>query len=62
MDFAVEHNVLIRRLFDGNIQDLDLFQGEISDEDNDPKDSIFNRDDEDFAGIGSARGQGSIGN
>jgi len=39
-------------LFDGNIQDLDVFVEEMSDEGSDAyRDSIFNRDDDEFSGF-----------
>ena len=39
----------MRRLYDGNIQDLDLFMDEMSDDGSEAyKDSVFNRDEEDF--------------
>lgn len=35
IDYAQKYNVMIRRLYDGNIQDLDLFMEDMSDEDGD---------------------------
>ena len=35
IDYATKYNVMVRRLFDGNIQDLDLFMEDMSDEDGD---------------------------
>jgi hypothetical protein len=49
---------MTRRLFGGNIQDLDLFMEDMSEEDDEMKDSLFNRDDDDFTGIGT-KGAGS---
>ena len=53
---------MVRRLYDGNIQDLDLFMEDMSEEDEERyKDSIFNRDDEEFTGLGGKGGGGGGG-
>ncbi len=58
--YTDKFQIITRRLFEGKIQDLDLFIEEMSDEDNSEfkADSLFQKEDDEFTGLDGTGGAG----